>query len=419
MHRLSKKYYLKIFLLIAVFVLFILATISLFKISVLNISAKPTDAVVLFDNAPLNLNRQGKARKFSGPGSHKIEVQADGYIGAAQTLKLKRLLPTTLSFNLKKVPDAQALGQGSFISKGSAENEIFYFGDEGRTLYKTAFKDEGGEIKPKIDAMTENKLSGIGEIIWSPNKDLALFRKADGIYLFDFKKYDFVHQTETLWGKNIGSVAWSPDNAKIAYYYAPPSGEKTLIFSNLSNSEQTRILDFNELGIEDPILRWSPDNENLLIVPRNKNFEANKIYILNRYGLQVNSLTDIGNQINAGFSPDSGKVIYLTYSKDPQALANSIISVMKKDGTEKQSLDIRVNFDAIVWLDSNTLLISSTDSVTGNEKLYRYDIANKAAYGSMLINLSKEKITSFATVMDGKILVYQAGQNISYLVLDN
>jgi len=414
MHRHKKKLVLRYYFYTLLIVLFVCALVNILSQSIITVTVIPKGATVLLDNAPIKLNRQSTIKKIISVGEHKIDVQAEGYIGISTEIKAKRFLPSTFTYTLKPVSEAKVLGSGIFLDKAS-DSEVYHLGDEGKTLYKSTFSLDNKKLVESTRSVTAPILSGIEEIIWSPNKDLALFRKGNSINIFDFKKYDFIHQTETAWGKDIGSIAWSPDGEKIAYYYIP---EQTLIFSNVGATEQTRILNLADYSIENPLLRWSPDGENLLIIPQSKNYDTNKIYLLSRYNLTIKTLTDSGDQVDAVFSPDSQKILYFSYSEDPAKNVNSIISVMDKDGENKKALDIRVNPAKSAWIDSTSLIISAPDMLS-QEKLFFFNTDTKTIDGNSFSNISKGEITLLKTLVSGKIILYQSGGQIYYLNLDS
>jgi Tol biopolymer transport system component len=167
-------------------------------------------------------------------------------------------LITPLKINLKEKPEPLTISRNAkFLNKGNDFNDFYYLAEG--TLFKARGKASDSQRVQITEqrAITNPRIADVTDMIWSPTKDLALLKKPDQVNLFDFKKYDFVNQTEELWGKNIGSIAWSPDNSKVAYYYAPSSGEKSLVFSNLTNKEMNRVLNLNEQKIDNPLLRWS------------------------------------------------------------------------------------------------------------------------------------------------------------------
>lgn len=391
--------------------------------SFMEVSINPKDALVTINNAPVKVGALGRIKRTLTPGDYNLRVEADGYIAFIQNVTLKRSKKSTIAVALKEIPEPTVLAENAaLLAKDKEFNTFYYLGESGKTLYKAISNvDEDGLIQLKtLLPVTEPRLSGIEEIIWSPNKDLALFRKKDTINLFDFKKYDFVNQTETPWGKDISSIAWAPDNSKIAYYYAPGNGEKSLIFANLSNTEITRVANLAEMGLNNPLLRWSPDSEWLLVVPRNSpDYEKNKVYLFNAYSRTFKVITETGSQVDAIFSPDSNQVLYATYSKGSNNPINTVISVMDKDGSNKRALDVRAELRKVVWQkDSKNLIVASYNEAKHQESIFGYNIDTKQKTDFSINALGDGYINNIAISDDNKIVIYEAKGGIYALKIE-
>jgi Tol biopolymer transport system component len=289
-----------------------------------------------------------------------------------------------------------------FIGEGDDFNTIFYFADNASTLYKAKFSADNGKIDSIYNLPISNPpFKNIKNIVWSPKKDAALLVKDDGVYFFDFQKYNFVSQEEVLYGRDVGDIAWSPDDSKIAYYYAPTGGEHSLIFADKTNTEMQRMLNFKDLGIEDPYLSWSPDSEWLIIIPRNKDRSANKIYLYNAYKRELATVNEGGGNLEAIFSPDNSKILYSTYAASNDSPVTAVLSVMDKSGENKQSLSVYGHVGKSAWLkgSSEKVAIATYNKETGSEAIFEYDLASKQLMGFDL-PLSKgvmvKEILSFA-----------------------
>jgi hypothetical protein len=416
-----KKLTRSIYLVISLVIVTLSVTLWVVTHSFITIQLSPRNATLVIDGKDLNSSGNSIVRKFVSPGTHQVEVEADDYIGISESIDFRRGFPKKIIISLLEKPAPTSIADGGeFLTKGNNFNEIYYL-NGGNTLYKAKIKvDENGKAQPsEVMPITGPTVNAVEEIIWSPTKELALFKRSTEVTLFDFKKYDFVNQTEDLWGNDIGSIAWAPDNSKIAYCYAPAGGEQSLIFANLTNTEITRVFNFKDYGIDNPLLRWSPDSEWLLVIPRNQDADKNHIYLFNSYSRSMTEIADTGNQLDAQFSPDGNKIIYSTYSKDPSGQVNSVLSVMNTDGSNKKSLGVYAILSKTAWSkDSANIVVATYDPVTKGEEIYKYNVDKKQKDGFILTDVGDIFINSLILSDDNKMIVYQDNSGINVLAID-
>lgn len=413
--KLKKSIYMVIIaLLLAVVVLFWVMSRSF-----VTILLNPKDASISIDGKSIRPTSSGQIQTNFTPGPHLVRVESDGYTGFSEEINFSRGFAKKINITLSKTESPVVINDdGDFLTRGIDFNDGFYLGNGGKTIYKLKVGfGEQGQIKAlENKPVTEARLSGAKEIVWSPSKELALLRKNDGsINLFDFMKYDFVHQTETPWGKDIGAIAWSPDNSKIAYIYSPASGEKSLVFSNILNTEIERVVNLKEHDIDDPILHWSPDSEHLMIIPRSKEKEKNNVYLFNAYTRSMSKLTETGNLVDAAFSPDSNSIIYSTLVG-----SDSHLSIMNKDGSDQQDLKLTATINNITWAkDSRNIVVAGRDSsTTSGTKIFKFDTKLKQTAGFVINDLLVKSINSISISDDGKILLYGADKAIYALKIN-
>ena len=250
------------------------------------------------------------------------------------------------------------------------------------------FKYLPWRVKEKI---TAKPIENVNNILWSPTKELLLLRRGRSVSLFDFKKYDFVSQSEVNFSNDVGDIAWAPDNSRIAYVFMPPGGERTLIFSDKTNQTIYRAADLRALGIENPYIAFSPDSTWLAIIPRNSDFNGNKIYLMNIYTKEVKLVGDAGNQKEAIFSADSKKIIYSTFSTDPNNAMHRDLSLMKIDGSDKKSLGVGVKATNIrLWSDPNKVFLLQTAE---SSKLLLKDLTSGSISDFYFKGIQQSKIT--------------------------
>jgi len=327
----------------------------------ISITVEPKNAIVTVDNAPLKVSN-GKASASVPLGKHTIKVEADDHIGFKEEVSLSRGHNYSKKVTLSSAPAPIQIADGA-ANIAMFNNQVFYQNTSDKLMYRVEITASSEVTAGQPQAITAKPISA-NKILWSPTAELLFLRSGGSVNLFDFKKYDFLHQAEQLFSNDVGDIAWAPDNSRVAYVYMPPGGERTLIFSDKTNQTIYRAADLKALNIENPYIAFSPDSAWLVIIPRNSNFADNKIYLMNIYTKEIKAAGDAGNQKEAVFSSDSNKIIYSTFSSDPNNPAHRDLSVMKLDGSDKKSLGIQAKAtDVRYWSDSNKIfLLGSADS---------------------------------------------------------
>lgn len=421
MNKEIKKLVMSVYTTVLITIFAALVIFWFFSRSFATIHVVPNDVTIKIDDGLPTEITGGTLRVNLTPGIHKITIDSDKYIGVTQDVTFSRGFSKQINFDLKAVPNpTQITTAGKFLSKGNDFNSAYYLSGDNKTLYKIGVTlDENDTIRVKQNRpITDPRLSGIEDIFWSPTGELALFKKGNSAFLFDFMRYDFIHQTETLWANNVGEMAWSPDNTEVAYVYTG-NGENSLILSNFTNTSVDRVLDLRDYKINNPLLRWSPDSEWLLLIPRNADYSENKIYAFSVFSRQIKAITDDGSQLDAMFSPDSSKILYSTYSKDPQDSTSSLLSVMKKDGNEKRSLEIRADINKTAWnKDSKNIIVANYIDVTKQEIVYNFDTEQKLQSGFSISNFGNLVIKSLILTDDNKIILFETNDGIFALKVE-
>ncbi|MEI8143330.1 MAG: PEGA domain-containing protein [Candidatus Berkelbacteria bacterium] len=388
----------------------IFALIIFYSKSFISIKAVPPTAKVTIDNNVVAVT-MGSAKTILKPGEHTLTVEATGYISSSQSINAKRGFNKSVTVSLQKdqVP-VLASTSGRFLTRGTDFNNGYYLGDNGSKIYRVKFNlDENGVVQILENiALTDNKLSEIQEMILSPTKELALFRKSDGVYLFDFYKYDFVNQTERKWGDDIGSIAWAPDNSKVAYVYAPLSGERSLIFANLANTEVERVRNLIDDDIENPLIAFAPDSQYMTMIPRNNDKSRNNIYLFDSYSRKLKTITDGGNQTGALFSPDANKILFS--STLSQSGGQEVLSVMDKNGENKKYLGVEAKIDKTTWSPDSKMVLAVTNS-GGVDQIVKINTENK-----QITTIWKQgngsEIGDLSYLGDGKIMMFETSDGI-------
>ena len=412
----QKKLFFRAVIIAGVLVLALLIYFLFFLYARVSVDVEPKNAVVMLDNASIP-NSDGKASTRAKLGKHTIKVEADDYIGFKEEITLTRGKSYSKKITLAKAPEPTEIA-GSAENAAIAGNEIFYQDGGDKLIYKALVEFSADEIKIKSKEAITAKPIDAERIIWSPTKELLLLKRGASVNLFDFKKYDFIHQAEVLFGNNIGDIAWAPDNSRIAYYYAPPTGERSLIFSDKTNQTIYRAANLAEMKIENPYLAFSPDSAWLAVIPRNQNYAENKIYLMNIYTKELKAVNDASNQKEAIFSADSKKIIYSTYSTDPNNPAHRDLSVINLDGSDNKSLNIAARAtDLRYWNDPAKIFLLRSGN---GGKLNLVDLASGGITdfyfkGQAQANISDIQPTDDKTgaifISDGKLYYLKLASN--------
>ncbi|MEI6144128.1 MAG: PEGA domain-containing protein [Candidatus Berkelbacteria bacterium] len=328
-----------------------------------SIEVVPTSAVVTLDNKPAAV-ANGSATFVTSLGQHTLRVEADNYVGFKETINLTRGRNYSKKVSLEKSPSPiKIAANAQYVA--IKDNDIFYFNPADRLIYltKTAYDTKGQASVASTQNIISKPLDSFDKLIWSPNKDMVLIQRGGNVSLLDFKKYDFVHQNEVAFGSYIGDITWSPDNSRLAYYYAPPGGERSLIFSDASNQNVFRAANLAQANIENPFLSFSPNSELMAVIPRNQNFDQNLVYLMNVYTRELTAVSKTGNQKEASFSSDSKKIIYSSYSDNSANVVHRMLSAMNLDGSDNKALNIAARASDIrPWKNPNQIFLPINSS---------------------------------------------------------
>ncbi len=333
-------------------------------------------------------------------GSHAVEVSAPDFVTYHKTITVKRTDQVVLPVLLKPIPSpiiitADTINTPDFVLNGS----VYFLGNGGKTIYRTKSGSSGAS--PTIEPMTPDILSGVEQIIWRPDGEVAFLKRADGIYLYDFKRRDLLHQTDTLWGQNIDAIAWSPKSDYVVYTYYS-GNEKLLKRADIQNKNTTILANLDTENVDHPSLQWSPNGEQILLIPTSSQKKTNYMYTFDIFSKKISQLSDAGEVIGARFSPDGAHIAYVAPGRDQTGAAVTIIWVANSDGSGIAPLNLSVqSISEIAWLQNSQSVVTITATSTGEKKLVNLDLSghtfdyqyHKLAQGfspDFLISIPKE-----------------------------
>lgn len=360
----------------------------LFSRTLILVELKPAEASLFIDNSKVPVPADGKAKKMTSAGSHEIRVEAENYITYKKVVDLPNAGSHKIDIELRRKPNQIVLEDENvkitdvdLVKYDNISDSVFYFANDRTRLYQAKVEtNSDGSVMAKQNHLIADGLSGIKSTVWSPKSEAILLKKSDGYYFLDLRKIDLVSQKEKKYGENIGDLAWSPDDSKIAYYYYGEN-EQSLIFANKVNQDVERVLNLREHNISNPYLSWSPNSEWLIIIPRNQDVSSNKIFLFNAYTRKLSVLNESGGNLEAKYLDDGSRIIYSTYSKNPSSPINSVVSIMNNDGSEQRSTEIRALLDHVQWLGSDNFLAAYYNQDKNTEEIAVFNVSSKQIDG--------------------------------------
>lgn len=329
-------------------------------------------ATIKFNPNPSNaridiadISRTGQTKIKLSPGTYHVKVSSPGYVDYESTLTAKIAQTINVNKPLVKLPQPEKLTKDSaqFLTSSTDNKTLFYLGDSGKTLFRIT--NASTTDLRRIEAITPSTFSDIRNVIFSPTQELAILKKDDGTYLYDFKRYDLLHQEIHPWGNDIGNIVWSPDSEKVVYYYQNSTGEKTLIRAPKDNSSQERIYNFKDTTIVNPILDWSKNGQKILLV-------SNDLYIFDLYSKSLKQLTKGGGITDAKFSPDSQSILF----NKSDTTDGITLNITGLDGNNIRNLNTATLVSKVTWFDSKNIIcaIPNTTDSGASDKIIKLNL---------------------------------------------
>lgn len=388
--------------------------ILFFYKSSLEISVNETGAKIILDNKTAS-SGMNKIK----PGKYTLKIEKEGFVPYSKTVEVGYFKKTAISVVLKEMPKISTIyeREADYLAYNKEQDlYLFYIPQESAFFRINAEKLEQEKNAPLLT--TPHYIKNLVDVIWNPDRLTAILKiKNDNTiladtpfynptiaqgelmtYLYDFGRYDLLHQETKFWGKGIGDITFTPKGDQIAYFFEPGTGEKSLVVANKDNSALNRIADLR--NFISPTISWSPDLKNIVLVNKSSAYETNKIFVYSLIDKEMKSVTENGNNLDAIFDLSGDKIIYGTYSSDPDFSNYSLLSIMDKDGQNKKELKVR----------SNTL--QTTINSSGNLILLSENEKNK--YSPLSINLpglSKTDYVFSGTITNPSSIEYIEAKN--------
>ncbi len=303
----------------------------------------------------------GSTQQKLMPGEYKLKISQLGYVTYEKMIKLGASEKKDLNIQLKIQPEPKKVTNfpAKFSTLAEDGNGLIYISNEGRIGYIVYHINTDDISEPS--AITPEVFGDVENMIWNPSKRLSILKKKNkhtGIY--DFGRYDLLNQEEQDWGEGIGGIAYNGDGEKVVYYYTPDTGEKTLIRAKKDNSNIERLIDLREYNLIDPIVKWSKNDKNVLLI-------TNQIYVFDMYYKTIKKLENIDSVTNADFTPDSNQIIFEQKGQ---------LKLCDLNGENQKELSINTQLTKTTWIDNNTLFYAQRMENQATDSFFQIDINN-------------------------------------------
>ena len=305
------------------------------------------------------------------------------------TLTKPHYLPFTIDINLAKgqtvairpayaiVPTAEQAAQSTidFVRPAADQKSVFYLGNKRSTIHR--FELSSNSPAP----LTNSPLQAVSDVQWSSDPTVALITQSDGVYLHEIPKYDFQNQILLrLGGNELISPIWDPNNpGRIAFAYAPASGEHSLVFADKRLATLERKADI--AAIANPKLVWSSNDAYIALIARSSDSYLNNVWIYTTANGNLEQLTTVGDVTNASFSPNSDILLYET---------SDGLSVIKVGSNQAKSLGVKGQVAKAAWRDNSSFFLPNPSrnslsifSLDGSSKDIPFSFADTLAIQGM------------------------------------
>lgn len=374
----------------------------------------------------------------TSPGQKTITASKDGYVKESHSVTVRSGKVAALRVELSGVPKFSQLteGRATWLTVSQDGTALYYLSakGQGQAFYKVTL------ATGKQEQISTERLAGITEVKWSPNRNQAILKvqndaslrgsgsvlyRADlpnGVttnWVYDFRRYNFVSQEPSQLelsyvNTQIGDLAWSPDGAEIAYVFSTTSGKRTLNIAKPDFGDFRTVTDIPNAGAR---LAWSPDGKRIaLYYQRGSTLvseqgavqpEDTNLYLVDVVTRALTKVTEGGNVTGALWSPDSTRLLF----SEGQ---NSSLKLYSLSAKTSRDTGVRSLVTKSVWAPDGQAVYVAAPADTGSlgtaqEKDVLFKVPSGGSTNVELAQVSEAvgRITNdLATAPDGQTLYF-------------
>lgn len=316
-----------------------------FYLGTLVLDVTPSDALVTVDDKPTP-DRTIELTK----GTHRIEVSAPRHRTEEFSVESGYGSQASKKVTLISLPKPAKIIDGPLRSVASTpQKDRLFFAKDG-VLYQYDLTAPAGTPGLPITPRLEN----VAEVVWAPNFQLALLKKTDGeIGLYDFNRYDLLHQEYRPYGKEMQRVVWSPDGDGFYAEYKAATGEHSLIKANPTNTSQTRLQGLASFPIANFV--FTANTTTSLLFSGTDQKQPADIVRFDAHQKIFAPITDTGNAYGPVISPERTKIAYID---------NGELVAADSEGKNKRNLGVRAKINNYAFANETTLIAFTANTVT-------------------------------------------------------
>lgn len=337
------------------------------------------------------VQKDGAYTASLSPGRYQLTAKNADYLYQTKDVLLWGGRQVLVTFGLAKVPEINLISPASRNLKNWFVGRGIVYQDLNQKKLLNISKGVANELTPP-------SFGEVDDIIWQPQRNLAVVKKAGGeTGLYDFARYDLLNQEYFPWSNDIQSVSWRADGERVIYVLKNKK-ETTLIKANKDNGAPERFLDLSANNFNNPQLVWSPLEERVLLI-------ENGVSKFNVITKELTKIIDDPSVTGLLFSPD-GEKIFLQ-SGDSLKMAD-------KEGKNIDDLG-KIKWGQFAFLNNSEIVYFSPEE--HDLPLYKYNFLTKEK--TYFIYKTKQDLQPEKIVVDdGKKKIYfLAGGNLYSLEL--
>ncbi len=240
---------------LGVFAGVILMTLALLR-PTLEVQPTPSGALIAVDGKTIGASQRVRVLPFI---RHTITASTPGFFPYDKKISLlpgqKMVLKPALAQYPEPIKLSSSALEASVSNKGVS---VFYFNQSSRAFERIRV---GGTVT--AETISSAGLEKPDQIYWNADHSLALINRAGNASIYDFHRYDLLHQEQYKVAELIIDAAWSASN-QIAVLQI--QGEEVrLVRSGVNFSNQQVLTVIDGADARESTVSWSPDETVIVI----------------------------------------------------------------------------------------------------------------------------------------------------------